>query len=237
MVRLVRYAWLAWLPVGAAAAGAQTGHPDIKWVRDSEEYATLTAQTFTLALEAVEREARGVRRGTAWAVVMDLDETVLDNSVYQLERAAYGAPFDTAGWNAWVRRAEAGAVPGAGAFIAAVRQAGGRLAFISGREESTLDDTRRNLAALGLTREGDLVCLRDAAATRTKRVRRTELRAGAGRCAWDTPVTVLAYLGDAMGDFPDADEESGTFGGRYFLLPNPMYGTWERRVTRGPVAR
>jgi len=232
VVRTLRYAWLAVPLVVTPAAHAQVGNPDIKWVRDSEEYATLTRQTFALAIQAAEREARAVRRGTPWAVVMDLDETVLDNSVYQLERAAYGVPFDSTSWNAWVRRGEAGAVPGAAEFIAAVRQAGGRIAFISGREESTTEATRRNLAALGLTQDGDLICLRDAASTYTKRIRRTEIRTGSGRCAWDGPVPAALYLGDAMGDFPDANEEPGAFGVRYFILPNPMYGSWERRVTR-----
>jgi 5'-nucleotidase (lipoprotein e(P4) family) len=225
---------LSLAPAVVAPAQAQVGNPDIKWVRDSEEYATLTRQTFTLALQAVEREARAVRGGAPWAVVMDLDETVIDNSVYQLERAAYGVPFDSTSWNAWVRRAAAGAVPGAADFIAAVRRAGGRVAFISNREESTLDATRHNLAALGLTQDGDLICLRDAASTYPKRRRRTEIRSGAGRCAWDAPVRALVYVGDAMGDFPQADEEPGTFGVRYFILPNPMYGGWERRVTRRP---
>jgi 5'-nucleotidase (lipoprotein e(P4) family) len=234
VVRILRYAWLALPLVAAAPAQAQIGNPDIKWVRDSEEYATLTRQTFALAVQALEREARATGRGTPWAVIMDLDETVLDNSVYQLERAAYGVPFDSTSWNAWVRRAEAGAVPGAADFIAAVRRAGARIAFISGREESTTEVTRRNLAALDLTQDGDLICLRDAAGTYTKRIRRGEIRSGTGRCAWGTPVRALLYLGDAMGDFPDADEEPGAFGGRYFILPNPMYGGWERRVTRKP---
>jgi 5'-nucleotidase (lipoprotein e(P4) family) len=230
--RIVRYAWLAWLPLAAAVAPAQVGHSAIKWVRDSEEYATLTRQTFALAAQAVEREARATRTGTPWAVVMDVDETALDNSVYQLDRAAYGTPFDTASWNAWVRRAEAGAVPGVADFIAAVRRAGGRIAFISGREESTVDPTRRNLAALGLTQDGDLLCLRDATSAYTKKMRRVELRSGSGRCSWGTPVPVVVYVGDAMGDFPEADEEPGAFGVRFFILPNPMYGAWERGVTR-----
>lgn len=232
MARIVRYVWLAWLPLAAATAPAQVDHREIKWVRDSQEYATLTRQTFVLAAQAVEREARATRSGTPWAVVMDVDETALDNSVYQLDRAAYGTPFDTASWNAWVRRAEAGAVPGVADFIAAVRRAGGRMAFISGREESTAEATRRNLMTLGLAQDGDLVCLRDAAGSYTKRIRRAELRSGSGRCAWGTPVPAVLYVGDAMGDFPEADEEPGAFGVRFFILPNPMYGAWERRVTR-----
>jgi len=230
VVRIVRHAWVVLSLMTVTAAQAQTGHAEIKWVRDSREYVELTRQVYDLAAAAV-RAAAAEQRG-AWAVVMDLDETVLDNSVYELERAAYAAPFDTASWNAWVRRGEAGAVPGAADFIAAVRGAGGRIAFVSGREASTVDATRRNLAALGLTRDGDLLCLRDPAGARTKRVRRAEIRSGSGNCAWNAPVPILVYVGDAMGDFPQPDEEPGAFGQRFFILPNPMYGDWERGVTR-----
>jgi 5'-nucleotidase (lipoprotein e(P4) family) len=230
VVRIVRHAWVVLSLMTVTAAQAQIGHAEIKWVRDSREYVELTRQVFGLAAAAV-RTAAAERRG-AWAVVMDLDETVLDNSVYELERAAYGLPFDTASWNAWVRRGEAGAVPGAADFIAAVRRAGGRIAFVSGREVSTGEATRRNLAALGLTQDGDLLCLRDPAGAYTKRIRRAEIRSGTGTCAWNAPVPILVYVGDAMGDFPEPDEEPGTFGKRFFLLANPMYGDWERGVTR-----
>jgi 5'-nucleotidase (lipoprotein e(P4) family) len=235
----MRPAFFPWTPLAllvllgppmAAQAQPAPASREIKWMRDSREYVELTRQIYGQAAAGVRALAAG--EAGPWAVVMDLDETVLDNSVYQLDRAAYGVPFDTVSWNAWVRRAEAGAVPGAAEFIAAVRRAGGRLAFLSGREESVAGDTRRNLAALGLTQDGDLICLRDAAGAYTKRARRAEIRLGRGRCAWNTPVRVLAYVGDAMGDFPEPDEEPGTFGQRFFLLPNPMYGGWERGVTR-----
>lgn len=213
-------------------AGQLPEHKELKWFRDSREYATLTRQIFRQATDAVRDAARRPPRGEPWAVVLDLDETTMDNSVYQLERAAYGAPFDSASWNAWVRRAEAGAVPGVTEFVAAVRTAGGRVAYISGREVSLAEATRDNLTALGLWQDGDLLCLRDAANTYTKRMRRTEIRSGAGPCAWAEPTVVLAYLGDSMGDFPESEEESGEFGVRFFILPNPLYGTWERGVTR-----
>ena len=92
------------------------------------------------------REAATGSRGAVWAVVLDLDETVLNNQTYQLERAAYQAPFDTDSWNAWVR--------------------------------------------------------------------------------------VLAYMGDNIGDLPEADEEPGEYGVNGIVLPNPSYGWWERVVTR-----
>lgn len=222
---------LAAVPV-PRLAGQLPEHKELKWFRDSREYVTLTRQVYRQATDAVLEAARRQPRGQPWAVVLDLDETTMDNSVYQLERAAYEAPFDSATWNAWVRRAEAGAVPGVAEFITAVRQAGGRIAYLSGREESLTDPTRANLVTLGLWQDGDLLCLRDAANTYTKRMRRTEIRAGTGHCAWKEPTPALAYLGDSMGDFPDADEEPGEFGVRFFILPNPLYGSWERGVTR-----
>ena len=78
----------------------------IKYMRDSEEYATLTRQVYRIAGEAVTRAASSAA-GRRWAVVLDIDETTLDNSTYQLERAAYGVPYDDKTWDAWVERREA----------------------------------------------------------------------------------------------------------------------------------
>jgi 5'-nucleotidase (lipoprotein e(P4) family) len=215
-------------------AAAQVDHLELKWMRDSEEYVAVFRQTYALAAEAVARQAATVGRGTAWAVVLDLDETVLDNSIYQLERAAYRLPFDTASWNAWVRRARADTLPGAAAFIRRVRELGGRIAYISGRDDATADETRRNLASFALWRDGDRLCLQTADRVYSKRARREELRNGTGRCGYaGERVRVLAYLGDNIADIPEADEDPGELAVNWFILPNPAYGGWERRVTRG----
>jgi 5'-nucleotidase (lipoprotein e(P4) family) len=178
-------------------------------------------------------------------VVLDVDETALDNSVYELERATYGIPFNDPSWNAWVERREAGPVPGAGEFVRAVRAAGGRVAWITNREEAVREATRANMDAHGLWAAGDLLCLQRAADTAyTKVRRRAELESGTGACAWPgVRPRVVAFVGDAMGDFPAPDEAvaaggpvgDAAFGIRYFLLPNPMYGRWVTRVTRRPV--
>jgi 5'-nucleotidase (lipoprotein e(P4) family) len=221
-----------------SSLGAQD-HLEIKYVRDSEEYWTLVQQVYRAAGEAVARGRQGLSRNAVWGVVLDVDETSLDNSPYQLDRAAYGVPFDSGSWNGWVRREEALAVPGAVDFVRATRLAGGRLAFVTNRDESTRDATRRNLAKVGLWQEGDRLCLQTDDRSYSKVARRGELRKGAGRCAWEgQPLSVIAYVGDQMTDFPSQGEEaqgpSGptAFGTRYFLLPQPMYGAWTTRVTR-----
>lgn len=203
-------------------------------MRDSDEFVGIFHQTYALAAQSVERQAATVGRGTPWAVVLDVDETTLDNTIYQLERAAYGIPFDSASWNAWVRQARADTLPGVAAFITKVRSLGGRVVYMSGREEALHDHVRRNLAAFGLWQDNDRLCLQAVDRAYTKRVRRQELRTGTGRCAYPgEPVRVLAYVGDNIADVPEADEEPGELGVNFFLLPNPAYGGWERRVTRG----
>ncbi len=117
------------LVVGTALHAQQPAAPrelGIKYMRDAEEYAALARQVYRMAGDAVTRTAPSLGR-QAWAVILDIDETALDNSTYELERSAYGLPFESGSWNAWVRRREAGPVPGAAAFVATVRQAGGHV--------------------------------------------------------------------------------------------------------------
>jgi 5'-nucleotidase (lipoprotein e(P4) family) len=209
----------------------------IKYMRDSEEYATLTRQIYRLAGEAVTRGATSAA-GRRWAVVLDIDETTLDNSTYQLERATYGLPFDGASWNAWVNRQEAPAIPGVVDFVGQVRRAGGHVGWISNRDTAVVDATRENLKRFGLWNDDDRLCLQKTP-QHTKAQRRHEIVTGIGDCAWPSqPAQVIVFLGDQLGDFPSAEEQipqTGTdnaFGRVCFLLPNSMYGSWERSVTR-----
>jgi 5'-nucleotidase (lipoprotein e(P4) family) len=223
----------------AAVVAQQTAVRElgIKYMRDSEEYATLTRQVYRLAGEAVTRAASSAA-GRRWAVVLDIDETTLDNSTYQLERAAYGLPFADASWNAWVERREAPAVPGVIEFVGQVRRSGGHVGWISNRDTTVVDATRENLKKFGLWNDDDRLCLQKTP-QHTKAQRRREITTGTGDCAWTSqPVQVVAFVGDQLGDFPASSEQvpqTGTdtaFGHVCFLLPNPMYGAWERSVTR-----
>jgi 5'-nucleotidase (lipoprotein e(P4) family) len=175
----------------------------------------------------------------SWVVSLDIDETALDNSTYQLEREAYGLPFESLSWNAWVSRRQAAAIPGVSQFVQAVRELGGSVAWISNRDVAGMEATRANLTALQLWSDQDRLCLQAQTEPRpTKRVRRSEVRAGQGSCSWPSKMQFAIFVGDQMGDFPDADEgipNAGTdvaFGRTCFLLPQAMYGEWVTRVTR-----
>ena len=144
----------------------------------------------------------------------------------------------TTSWDAWVERREASAVPGVADFIAQVRRAGGHVGWISNRRAAVADATRANLKIAGVWNDDDRLCLQKTP-QHTKAERRHEIVTGAGDCAWPSqPAQVVVFVGDQLGDFPAAPEQipqTGTdsaFGHVCFLLPNPMYGNWERSVTR-----
>ena len=226
----------------AAQQQPATHELGIKYMRDSEEYATLARQVYRLAGEAVTRLAKDADT-RPWAVILDIDETALDNSTYQLERAAYGLPYDPASWSAWVERGQAAAVPGVIGFIELVRKSGGHVAWITNRDAALMDATRANLRTVGVWNDDDRLCGQKNPQY-TKPQRRYEVTTGEGECAWpSSPTRVVALVGDQMDDFPSAADEipqTGTddaFGRTCFLLPNSMYGGWTTAVTRRSAAR
>lgn len=202
----------------------------IRWVRDSAEYRALVLQTYRLATVHVEREA-AVRQAGAWAVVLDADETVISNLTYQVERAAAGLGFTPESWYAWVKREEATPLPGAAAFLDRVRSLGGRIAIVTNRRMAECDATITVFRKHQLAYDA-MLCRPDEGPSdknvRFDAVMRGTAIPGAG------PLDVVAVLGDNIFDFPGLSQDVGdgaslsAFGDRFFVLPNPMYGSWER---------
>ena len=196
---------------------------DVRWVRQSTEHKTLCEQLFRQATVAILRTVKTEKSTGNLAVVVDLDETVLDNSLYQVERWKAGLSFTQDSWSDWVNRKEAGLIPGAKEFLSAVRKKGVRVVFLSNRMNDNLEPTRENLRLLGVLDSKDLFLLR-LDKDDLKEVRRKEVTDGTGRMKKVGPLKVLGYVGDQMGDFPHVRTKE--FGKTNFLLPNPMYGKW-----------
>ncbi len=194
----------------------------LRWVTQADEYRAVCLQPYAAAWEKIAPAAR-VAQGP-WVIVMDLDETVLNNAQYQHELAARGASHSQEAWAAWVAREQATLVPGAKEFIAKVRTLpNARIIFLSNRYTTGQAATRNNLNQLGLTADNDIYLLRRERAD-TKVIRQNEVLQGTGRMAAHGAVQVLAWFGDAAHDFPaDPDLKWGT---EKFMLPNPVYGKW-----------
>ena len=134
---------------------------------------------------------------------------------------------------AWVRRKEATPLPGAAGFLTRVRQLGGRIAIVTNRLESECEDTRVLFQKLQLPFDA-MLCRPDKGSS--DKNPRFEAVAMGKAPAGPTPLKVIAFVGDNILDFPalaqaarqQGDKALSEFGARFFLVPNPMYGSWER---------
>jgi 5'-nucleotidase (lipoprotein e(P4) family) len=215
----------------AAPAAAEALPRDVHWFRNAAEQRAAFVQAYRLAGDQLRQLSAGRAAGT-WAVILDADETVLDNSTYQKERAAIGAPFTPESWNAWVRRAAAPALPGAAEFIRMVRERGGRVVIVTNRDEVVCAETRENLRRLSIRVEG-VLCKPEGPSDKNPRFAAVQ----GGTAVPGLPaLEVLMWVGDNIQDFPGLTQairlspESAfeRFGRSFIVLPNPMYGSWER---------
>lgn len=203
----------------------------IRWVRDSAEYVAAALQTYRAATSRVEQEGPRWPAGR-WVVILDADETVISSLEYQIERARAGLAYTPESWAAWVRRREAVPIPGAVTFLERVRALGGRIAIITNRLASECDDTIAVFRAHGLVY--DAMLCRPAGTPADKTARFAAVASGRTP-AGSQPLTLVAVVGDNIIDFPGMTQASRTggtaaladFGIRYFILPNPMYGSWQ----------
>lgn len=214
------------------APTAATMPPSITWTRRSAEHRLLFEQIYAGATRALDSLAQG--RSGGWAVILDADETVLDNSEYQRRRAAAGLPYTPESWTAWVAERAAPVLPGAAAFLRHVQGLGGRVVIVTNRSQQECADTRANLDMVQLPVDA-VLCMPDGPGGSDKNPRFASVSAGTADPDLP-PLEVLAWVGDNIQDFPELNQSArdasrstvALFGTRYFLLPNPMYGSWER---------
>ena len=171
------------------------------------------------------------------AVVVDVDETVLDNSPYQVRLIRREAQFDDATWNAWVDEGRAGAVAGAPEFARAAAARGVTMIYLTNREHRKSAVTRRNLEALGFPPVAEAHFL--GLGMETPGCTSAGSDKGCRRQWVAQRYRVLMQLGDQLGDFLSIADNTPAaraaqlapfdawVGQRWFMLANPSYGSWE----------
>lgn len=234
---------------GQAPANPQERTLDANlYMQTSAEYRACCLQTYGWATERLRSKLAAMRNdGLPPAVVMDLDETVLDNSGFQSfldrEHLAYSDPL----WNRWESQFpdETRLVPGAKAFIEAAEGMGVTVIYITNRLSVNKDATVAALKHNGLNVEGieQRLYLKDNASDKTAR-----------RQMADQKYRVLMLCGDNLRDFSEefvaakaatddaraqaitaraaqVDQRRYRFGTDWFILPNPVYGEWQRLLS------
>lgn len=215
MLRYAIAAGLLGLGACASAPATETGlSSGVDWVANSDSWAEEAEAVYFEAQRYITRESQGRATGS-WAVVLDVDETVLNNVAYQVEREACVARgacdevYTPESWYDWTQREAAPLVPGARRFLEAVAQRGGHVAFVTNRKDREQLATENNLAAVGLTRGEDFrVLLTRASPDGPSRKEGRFMLVPLLLAAQGYPsVDILAYVGDANGDKPDGSGE------------------------------
>ena len=241
MTWTVRLVLLGALLSAGCATHQPTGSPlttspgelpgNIQWVQRSAEYSALALQAYRVATAHVETAAKGKAPGT-WAVVADADDTIINNTEYQARLVRRGVRHTEDLFTAWAAERASTAVPGARAFLARVRELGGRIAIVTNRIMVQCPDTEAVFKTLGMVY--DVMLCRPDGASSDKNPRFSAVAAGE-TAAGGQPLDVVAFVSDNIHDFPGASQALrgqpeaafSAFGARFFILPNPMYGSWE----------
>lgn len=223
---------------------AQQGSDAVLWQHASAESYWLYHQTYEYATWRLESALKDIdaekqmadaneldRRPLA--VVVDIDETVLDNSPYQVNAIRRGRTFDQNDWREWTDKAEAKASPGALEFLLFAKSTGCEVFYITNRDIREKASTLKNLGDLGFpfADEAHLLLMEG---TSDKTERRSKVAA---------THRIVLLVGDQLRDFDERFKDRSSRYGRdavdtmhdslsqyFILLPNPMYGTWRDAV-------
>ena len=218
----------------------------VLYVQTATEFAANNIQTYANAKDAI---LKGLK-DSSWtaaleqvdsfedkspAIILDVDETVLDNSNFQARTILSGLSYPN-GWAKWVNESNAGAVEGVYDFLHFADKKGVKIYYLTNRLESFREATKKNILKLGLPFEDDAVLLmRSEENLRDKTDRRKKI-ANENR--------IVLIIGDQLTDFISTKEAyvfhterkklakkySDLWGTKWFLVTNPTYGRWELSI-------
>jgi len=238
---------MAFCATGSQAAEANDNLNATLWMQSSVEYAGVTMGAYQLATVMLDR-ALADKNWTAVpdeqgadfadkppAVILDVDETVLDNSKYQAWMVMGDRSFHPKTWGEFVNSVDSTPIPGSLAFTKYADSKGVKVFYVSNRTGELEEATRKNLEKFGYPMGGNVdTVLLKAEIPEWDSSKKSPRRLHVAR-----DYRVLLVLGDNFGDFVDAykgnlevrralmDKTSAMWGTKWIVLPNPSYGSWE----------
>jgi 5'-nucleotidase (lipoprotein e(P4) family) len=212
------------------------------YMQTSAEYRACCYQAFSFAEARLRGLASRPYCGPCRAVVLDLDETVLDNGAFQATMIREGLAYDSSRWESFEQNHgdRVGLIPGAKAFLDTSRSLGFAVCYVSNRSESSRGSVHAILARHGIdVPDGQLLL---ATTTSDKTERRAKVAAS---------FCPVLLIGDNLRDFDDrfrydpqagidgrkreVDAVKSEFGYHWVILPNPAYGEWMKPFGKGKV--
>lgn len=211
---------------------SQQGADAVLWQNTSAEAYRLYQQGYELARLRLTDNLRVIDKQPK-AVIVDIDETVLDNSPYQVNAIRQGRTFDQADWKVWTDKATAKASPGALDFLRFAQAAGCEVFYITNRDIRERASTLKNLNDLQFPFADEAhLMLMDGSSDKTER-----------RARVAATHRIVLLIGDQLRDFDErfkdrsvnhgwdvVDAMTDTLMRSFVLLPNPMYGAYKDAV-------
>jgi 5'-nucleotidase (lipoprotein e(P4) family) len=222
----------------------------ILWYQHSPEMQALYTQSYNIAKKALAENLKNkAHKEKKNAVVVDIDETILNNSLYEGWLYFNNKTYTDSSWNAWCKNAIAEPLPGTADFLNYAQKLGCEVFYVTNRKQSPLfEPTLENLKKFGLpfADEKHLLLKTPADTTlggrTTKEIRRQKIEKELG-------YEILLLCGDQIADFSQAFDvlKGGTeqqikdsievykndFGSRFIIIPNPMYCDWMNAIISG----
>ena len=218
---------------------AETETMGLLWMRTSAEYRALAYQGYNVAMNLVKMAVTDPsHQRKPLAIVLDADETVVDNTKLMGESIASGnGRFDAPWWRQAVHQGKSQAMPGAVEFLNEVHKQGVEIFYVSNRYAPVnYDATVQNFKELGFPSvDKDHVLLFEKDSDKQPRFDMIAKK-----------YYVVLYMGDNAGDFPIGtkgktlaernaiiDEHKEDFGTTFVVFPNPAYGSWVSALAKG----
>jgi 5'-nucleotidase (lipoprotein e(P4) family) len=206
------------------------------WMQASAEFRALCYQAFNLARMNLDKFLASYSGTKPVAVIVDADETVIDNGAYEAFLIGQDFGYSSKTWEPWMAAAQAKAMPGAAAFLNYAASKGVEVFYVTNRKMVGYEGTKKNLTDLGFpdVDEKHLLLRTDSS---DKQARRDQVAA---------EYEVALLLGDNLNDFSsvfrnkgveerfvETDKVKDQWGSSFIVLPNPTYGDWEGAIYDG----
>ncbi len=217
------------------------------WMQTSAEYHAITREVYATALRTLDEavadktwtaatEQKSVDPSMPPAIILDLDETILDTSGHQVKLIRSGEGYTEAGWHDWAMHDSSHAIEAAHDFLLEVQKRGVAIYYVTNRLKNEEEPLRASLTRLGFPLTAD------------------NLLTKGGRPEWESSDKsprrafvasknrVVMLFGDDLNDFAAAKgktleqrdaivrDHAADWGRKWFALPNPVYGSWEQTI-------
>ncbi len=203
------------------------------WFQQSAEMEAAYLQAYNHAKLLLASKLDTLSKEGTYGVVLDIDETVLDNSPAEVILIQNGDTFSPDNWNEWTSQARDRALPGVKDFIEFSMKNGVEVFYISNRTVDELEPTLKNLRELDFPNADSAhVFLKEETSDKTER------RAKVSELA-----DIILYVGDNLRDYSEVFGDRGADLGKglvhstkedwlnnFIILPNPTYGEWEKAI-------